>query len=101
MIAVVVLPGMPSASVGTMAPPTAALLAASGPATPSIAPLPNSVLLLDQRLVSTYAIIAAVVAPSAGRMPMKVPSTLEIEIAFMHFLTSSQLGSLTDRKSVV
>ena len=53
MIAVVVLPGMPSARVGTIAPPTAALFAASGPATPSIAPLPNWSLFFDQRLVST------------------------------------------------
>ncbi len=52
MMAVVVEPGMPSASVGTIEPPTAALFAASGPATPSIAPLPNSSLCRDQRLVS-------------------------------------------------
>ncbi len=52
MMAVVALPGMPSARVGTMLPPTAALLAASGPATPSMAPLPNSSLYFDQRFVS-------------------------------------------------
>ena len=33
--------GMPSVISGMNAPPAAALLAASGPATPSIAPLPN------------------------------------------------------------
>ena len=42
MIAVVAEPGMPSVSIGTIAPVAAALLADSGPATPSIAPLPNS-----------------------------------------------------------
>jgi hypothetical protein len=52
MMAVVALPGMPRASVGTMLPPTAALLAASGPAMPSMDPLPNSSLCFDQRLVS-------------------------------------------------
>ena len=34
-------PGMPRVNSGTMAPAVAELLAASGPATPSIAPLPN------------------------------------------------------------
>ena len=52
MTAVVPLPGMPSARVGTMAPPVPALFAASGPAMPSIAPLPNSSLFFDQRLAS-------------------------------------------------
>ena len=34
--------GMPRASMGTKAPPAAALLAVSGPATPAMAPFPNS-----------------------------------------------------------
>ncbi len=42
MTAVVAEPGMPSVSIGTMAPAEAALLADSGPATPSMAPWPNS-----------------------------------------------------------
>ena len=42
MIAVVAEPGMPSVSIGTIAAVAAALLADSGPATPSIAPRPNS-----------------------------------------------------------
>ena len=46
-IAVVPLPGMPSVSSGTMAPPVSALLAPSGAATPSIAPWPNSCGCLD------------------------------------------------------
>ena len=52
MIAVVALPGMPSASVGTIAAPVAALLAASGPAMPRRSPLPNSDLSLANRLAS-------------------------------------------------
>ena len=39
--------GKPSASKGTSAPAAFALLAASGPATPSIAPLPNSSLFFE------------------------------------------------------
>ena len=42
MMAAVAEVGMPSVSSGTSVPVAAALLAASGPATPSIAPLPNS-----------------------------------------------------------
>jgi hypothetical protein len=42
MIAVVPDPGSPSPSRGTIAPAALALLAASGPATPSMAPRPNS-----------------------------------------------------------
>jgi hypothetical protein len=34
-------PGMPNASVGISAPPSLELLAASGPMTPSMLPLPN------------------------------------------------------------
>jgi len=41
-IAAVAEVGRPSASSGTSTPATAALLAASGPATPSMAPWPNS-----------------------------------------------------------
>ena len=41
-IAAVAEVGSPSVSSGTSTPAAAALLAASGPATPSIAPLPNS-----------------------------------------------------------
>ncbi len=49
MIAVVPEPGMPSVSSGTMAPPVEALLADSGPATPSMAPLPNCSGCLEKR----------------------------------------------------
>jgi len=42
MIAAVAEVGMPIVSSGTSTPENAALLAASGPATPSIAPSPNS-----------------------------------------------------------
>jgi hypothetical protein len=47
--AVVVEPGMPSVSNGTIAPPTEELLAASGAATPSIMPVPNRSGVLEKR----------------------------------------------------
>ena len=67
------LPGIPSTIVGTIAPPVAALLAASAPAIPSTEPLPNSSLFFDHRRASEYPIIEATVAPSAGRIPINVP----------------------------
>jgi hypothetical protein len=42
MMAAVAEVGRPKVSIGTSTPAAEALLAASGPATPSIAPLPNS-----------------------------------------------------------
>jgi hypothetical protein len=45
-------PGIPSAKVGTIAPPVAALLAASAPAIPSIDPLPNSSGFFENRFAS-------------------------------------------------
>ena len=49
MTAAVADVGRPRASSGTSTPAAAALFAASGPATPSMAPLPNSSLCLDSR----------------------------------------------------
>ena len=49
MIAAVADVGRPSASIGTSTPAAAALLAASGPATPSMAPWPNSSGFCDSR----------------------------------------------------
>ena len=69
-----------------MAPPVAELLAASAPAIPSMDPFPNSSLFFDHLLASEYPIIEATVAPSAGRMPMKVPIPEERRIVFHIFL---------------
>jgi hypothetical protein len=52
MIAVELDPGTPSVKSGTMAPVEAALLADSGPATPSIAPLPKRSGVLETRFSS-------------------------------------------------
>ena len=46
------LPGMPSAMSGTREPPTQALFAASGTATPSMTPVPQRSGFLSQRLAS-------------------------------------------------
>ena len=80
--AVVALPGIPKASVGTIAPPVAALFAASAPATPSIEPFPNSSGLLDHRFASEYPINEATVPPSAGRIPINEPIPDDLNIVF-------------------
>ena len=53
MIAAVALVGRPRDSIGTSVPAAEALLAASGPATPSMAPLPNSSGCLESRFSVT------------------------------------------------
>src|SRR5919109_1629119 len=74
MIAAVALVGRPSVSSGIIAPPAAALFAASGPATPSMAPLPNSSLWRERRRSTLYDRKVGISAPPAGRLPMVNPS---------------------------
>ena len=88
------LPGIPKAKVGTIAPPAAALFAASGPAIPSGDPFPNLSLSLDHLLASLYPIIAATVDPSAGSMPIKVPIPEDLRIVYFNFFNSARDGSL-------
>src|SRR5690606_36402013 len=73
MIAAVAEVGMPSVSSGTRTPAAAALFAASGPATPSMAPLPNSSGLLDRRFSRLYDRNVGISAPPAGRPPSGKP----------------------------
>src|SRR5882724_3135236 len=62
-IAMTALAGMPRVSRGMNAPPAAALLAASGPATPSIAPAPNRSGCRDTRFSTAYEANDAMIAP--------------------------------------
>ena len=84
--AVVALPGIPRAKVGTIAPPVAALFAASAPAIPSIEPFPNSSGFFENLLASEYPIKEATVPPSAGNTPIKEPIPLDRNIVFQVFL---------------
>src|SRR3954451_5578675 len=72
MTAAVALVGRPSDSIGTSVPAADALLAASGPATPSIAPLPNS-RSCPVRFASRFSVMydknVGSSAPPAGRAP--------------------------------
>ena len=65
---------MPSASSGTRTPAAAALFAASGPATPSIAPCPNSSGCLVSRRSTLYERTVGISAPPAGSAPSGKPS---------------------------
>ena len=77
-----------------MAPPAAALFAASGPTIPSGEPFPNLSLSLDHLLASLYPIIAATVDPSAGSIPIKVPIPDDLRIVYFNFFNSNNDGSL-------
>src|SRR5918995_2715094 len=65
--------GMPSVKSGTSAPVTEALFAASGPATPSIAPLPNSSGCLVNLFSVAYERNVGISAPPAGIEPKGKP----------------------------
>ena len=64
---------MPSVSSGTSTPVAAALLAASGPATPSIAPLPNSSGCFESFFSVAYDRKVGISEPPAGMVPNGKP----------------------------
>src|SRR5215218_4039675 len=66
--------GSPRVSSGTSVPAAAALLAASGPATPSIAPLPNASGLRASRRSRPYDRNVGISDPPAGSAPIGNPS---------------------------
>ena len=70
----------------------AALLADSGPATPSMAPLPNSCEYFEAFFSSEYDANDASVAPPPGRMPSTEPSAVPRSTAGIMRLKSSRLG---------
>ena len=90
--AVTALPGMPSESSGIMLPPTAALFADSGPATPSIAPLPKRVGSRAMRRSTAYDMKAAVTGPPPGTSPSRKPSPLPRRIGFHDARQSAAVG---------
>src|SRR6266542_3486472 len=68
--------GMPKVSSGTSTPENDALFAASGPATPSIAPLPNSSLFLARCFSYVYDRKVGSSAPPAGSAPNGKPKAV-------------------------
>jgi hypothetical protein len=73
MIAAVAEVGRPRASRGASMPAAAALLAASGPATDSIAPLPNSSGFFDRRFFMRYDRKVGISLPPTGSVPNGKP----------------------------
>ena len=87
------LAGMPSVSSGMKAACAAALLAASGAATPAIAPWPNCSGVLEMRFSMPYAINEASTAPPPGRMPSRKPENDPRMMGMNDWRQSSRLGS--------
>ena len=88
---------MPRVSIGTMAPADAALFADSGPATPSIAPFPNSSGCLETFFSTAYAKKEAMVEPAPGRTPTRKPRTVPRAIA-QRLRAQSVEVSMTSRR---
>ena len=82
--------GSPRVSIGTRVPAAEALLLASGPATPSMAPWPNSSLCLDRRFSVTYDRNVGISAPPAGSAPNGKPSAVPRSHGFHERLQSSR-----------
>ena len=89
MIAEVALVGRPSDSIGTMVPAALALLAASGPATPSIAPRPNSSGCLESFFSVMYDRKVGISAPPAGMTPNGKPNAVPRSHGFQDRFQSS------------
>src|SRR3954447_9188536 len=88
--AAVALVGSPSDSIGTNVPAAEALLAASGPATPSIAPLPNSPLCFDSLFSVIYDKNVGSSAPPAGSAPNGKPKAVPRSHGFQDRRQSSR-----------
>ena len=83
---------MPSVNKGIIPPDTAALLAASGPATPSIAPFPKRSGSFATRRSSVYDTNEAVTGPPPGTSPRKNPKKLPRIMGFHEALQSAKVG---------
>src|SRR5262245_59186405 len=96
-IAAVAEVGRPRVRSGTNTPATAALLAASGPATPSIAPLPNSSGLFDRRFSRKYDRKVGISVPPAGKAPKGKPRAVPRSHGFQERRHSSAVMKIEPR----
>ena len=90
--AITALDGIPSVSIGMKDVWAPALLADSGPATPSIAPLPNSSGCRDSFFSSEYEANEASIAPPPGKMPRIDPMAVPRKIGAIIRRISSRVG---------
>ncbi len=91
-MAVVPLPGMPSVSSGTSAPPVSELFAPSGAATPSITPVPKPRGCFDTAFSMPYDRNEAIVEPAPGSTPTRNPMTDPLTNAKRQSLRSCHVG---------
>ena len=91
MMAAVAVVGRPSVSSGTRVPVADALLAASGPATPSMAPLPNSPEFFESFFSIAYDKNVGISAPPAGIVPNGKPSAVPRSHGFYERFQSDAL----------
>jgi len=70
----------------------AALLADSGPATPSMAPLPNSSGYFENLFSAAYETKEEMTAPPPGRMPSRKPISVPLPMGLADFRQSSVVG---------
>ena len=87
---------MPRDSKGTRAPPTTALLAASGDATPSSTPVPKSSGCVEARFSSLYAMKDATAFPAPGTMPMMKPMIVPRSMAICVLRYSRRVGRVPE-----
>src|SRR5512136_1664911 len=85
-------PGMPRANIGTIAPETAALLEDSGPATPSITPVPNFSGCFETLFSTPYARKEAIVGPDPGMQQIPKPTRVPLMIAHRQDQISAMEG---------
>ncbi len=90
--AVVPEPGTPSANIGTNAPPAAALLPASGAATPLGSPVPNVFSLSTSRFSIEYEMNDPSEAPAPGSTPARKPKNDVRNIVGVHFFNIASGG---------
>ena len=84
--------GMPSERSGTIAPAVAPLLAASGPATPSIMPVPNFSGVFDIFFSTVYEMNVDSTAAGPGTSPVRKPTTEPRAIGIVERRHSSRVG---------
>lgn len=86
---------------GTKLALEAALVAASGATTPSIAPVPSFSRCLEKRFSAPYAMNEASVVPAPGRQPRRKPTTVPRAVAGVARLRSSLVSGRSRKRALM
>lgn len=84
-------PGIPNTKAGIKAPDIAALFAEAALATPSSDPLPYSSGCFENFFEIPYVIHEAISPPAPGKIPIPVPTKLDLNICNHHFLMFAKI----------